>query len=396
MKIIFLSGIITNLQREFINKNSIGRIQYAADSLQHGFINGLSKCMAENMLVLNLPFVGSYPKKFKRVYFQNSNDTINKSEIKTIGFLNLLIIKHFSRTLLALKGLLKYTPRNSWIVVYSTHPPFLISSIACKFIRKDVRLCLIVPDLPDHMGAKFGLQGLINKVFINLFYRIIKHFDCYALLTEQMIERLGVEKSKCVIIEGISAKAFEKIEDYNISNNSKSLLYTGSLDERYGIKNLVNAFTELEDKNINLWICGEGDSRIFVETKAKIDNRIKYFGQVDRLESIKLQHRATVLINPRLPGDEYTKYSFPSKIMEYMSTGRPVIMYRLPGIPNDYFEHCFVPADFTTEGLKNCITTVLKMDDLQLNLIGKSARNYVLSNKNPVTQANKLINLLSN
>ena len=41
-------------------------------------------------------------------------------------------------------------------------------------------------------------------------------------------------------------------------------------------------------------------------------------------------------MNPRSADAEYTKYSFPSKTIEYLATGVPVVMNRLPGIPEEY------------------------------------------------------------
>ena len=62
-------------------------------------------------------------------------------------------------------------------------------------------------------------------------------------------------------------------------------------------------------------------------------------GQVSLNEARALQKTADVLVNPRLNEGEYTKYSFPSKTMEYLSTGRPVVCYKLDGIPDEYDKH---------------------------------------------------------
>ena len=38
-------------------------------------------------------------------------------------------------------------------------------------------------------------------------------------------------------------------------------------------------------------------------------------------------------VNPRQNNEEFTKYSFPSKTMEYLASGVPVVAYKLDGIP---------------------------------------------------------------
>ena len=93
--------------------------------------------------------------------------------------------------------------------------------------------------------------------------------------------------------------------------------------------------------DVELWICGSGDAKDIIEDEAQKDSRIKYFGLVDSQTALKMQHQATILVNPRTSDGEYTKYSFPSKNMEYMVSGTPVLTTDLPGMPK---EHKFQPV----------------------------------------------------
>ena len=43
-----------------------------------------------------------------------------------------------------------------------------------------------------------------------------------------------------------------------------------------------------------------------------------------------------MLVNPRPDNEEYTRYSFPSKNIEYLLTGKPVVAYLLSGMPEVY------------------------------------------------------------
>ena len=60
------------------------------------------------------------------------------------------------------------------------------------------------------------------------------------------------------------------------------------------------------------------------------DKRIHFGGVIPLSEVIEKEIQATILINPRPVDQEFTKYSFPSKIMEYMSSGTPVLTTKLP------------------------------------------------------------------
>ena len=94
--------------------------------------------------------------------------------------------------------------------------------------------------------------------------------------------------------------------------------------------------------DIELWLFGSGDMEKDITDYCKSDQRIKYFGMVPREKVVKFEKKAKLLVNPRPTNNEFTKYSFPSKTIEYMASGTPLLTTRLPGIPSEYFDHVFV------------------------------------------------------
>lgn len=131
----------------------------------------------------------------------------------------------------------------------------------------------------------------------------------------------------------------------------KTILYTGKLDARFGIRDLIEAFKRIDDEEFSLWICGLGLDQAFVEDAVKSDSRIKYWGIMEQKRIFEMQREATLLVNPRNGEAEYTKYSFPSKTMEYMASGTPTVMYKLPGLPVDYEEHLVLNSDNSQEAV---------------------------------------------
>ena len=151
----------------------------------------------------------------------------------------------------------------------------------------------------------------------------------------------------------------------------KRQLYTGKLDSRFGIKEMIEAFISIPDKEYQLWICGDGSDRKMVENAAKQDNRIKFFGLVRQEVAFTMQAQATLLINPRKGDEPYTKYSFPSKTMEYMASGTPTVMYPLPGIPMEYYKHLIIIPDNTKETLKEILIEWCSKKQEELDQFGE-------------------------
>ena len=158
--------------------------------------------------------------------------------------------------------------------------------------------------------------------------------------------------------------------------------------------NLVNAFRMVHDKNAELWICGSGDSEEAIEEAARKDSRIKFFGLVDSKTALEMQHKATILVNPRTSEGKYTRYSFPSKTMEYLLAGRSVIINRLPGIPEEYYDYVYTPKDESVDAFAECISNVIHLDKDIREKRSESGRRFIIEKKNSKIQMERVIKMI--
>lgn len=405
MRISLLFGIFpTNYYDEIIS-NSKGGIQYAADALQKSFIEGIGS-LTENVEIINVPYIGSYPQRYTKLYspkgkfmYETGNGHVIQGE--TLRFCNLKAYKMFSSYQVARKALLKWVKKNKSeqrvIMIYAIYAPFIKAAVDVKKKYPDTKLLLIVPDLPEYMGGKKStlLDSLrtVQHSFLNKWYSFI---DYYVLLSRFMTERLPVDEKQWTVIEGIFNGEKDDIYVEKQSVNQKTVFYSGTLARRYGVMNLVQAFMEINNPSYRLIICGAGDAKDNIIKLAKVDGRIIYKGLLPREEILKLQKQSDVLVNPRTPEGEFTKYSFPSKTMEYLASGTPTLLYRLPGIPDEYFDYCFVIEELGIDALKDKIESVLNIPSAELKHIGDRARQFIIEQKNPMQQCKKIFNLIDN
>ena len=169
-------------------------------------------------------------------------------------------------------------------------------------------------------------------------------------------------------------------------------IYAGGLHEKYGIKKLVEAFQKANIPNAVLHIYGDGD---YAEKLQDLkDPRICYHGVVTNEEVVAAELQASLLINPRPTAEEFTKYSFPSKNMEYMASGTPVLTTNLPGMPREYLNYVYVFDDESVDGMAKTLINVLNLPPKVLQDKGHDARQFVLDEKNNVVQAQKIINMM--
>lgn len=399
--IILLTGLFAPNDYESIIQNSKGNVQFAADALQKSIVIGLLSY--EEIQIVNLPFVGSYPRRYKKpridsfTFSSIGNETVVKGT--NVSFCNVTGIKLLDRYIRAKRALQSKIAddKDNIIFVYSIHTPFLLACRDLKRQYRNVKVILISPDLPEYMSQK---ETCVRSLLVSMNKYVLKHcyqfVDGYVLLTDYMKERLPVGSKPYTVIEGIYNQKDECDLIQQNDSREQYILYTGTLARRYGILNLVKAFMSVKIDNLKLYICGEGEARDEIIRLSNLDSRIKYIGQIKREEALYLQRSAKLLVNPRSPEGEFTKYSFPSKVMEYLASGTPTLMCRLPGIPDEYYNYCYSMDNNEVYALAEALLKIFEIPERYRFEMGQRARDYILQKKNPKSQTKKIVDLLAN
>lgn len=238
----------------------------------------------------------------------------------------------------------------------------------------------IITDLPGLLGPKKALSKSISKMH---------GFDKYVLLTESMNPVVNPSQKPWMIMEGICS---DRIPPYvPTESREKIIVYSGSLwKENAGIEYLVEGFLKAGLEDYSLLLYGTGELVPWIEEIVRKHRNVRYMGCVTNEEMVEIQTRASLLVNPRPSGQEFCKYSFPSKTIEYMLSGTPVLMTRLPGIPEEYFSFCYTVHEETAEGMATALQDIF-LDDRRFS-VGAAAREYVMTKKSCHTQAERLNN----
>ena len=191
---------------------------------------------------------------------------------------------------------------------------------------KGCRCVGIITDLPDMLGY--------NRLYRHLTNRVIDRCTDYVFLTERMNSRLNPRGKPYIVLEGHADIAMaDKSPSLSRKESPRVCLYAGSVCALYGLPELVEGFRKADLPNARLVIYGPGDYVEELKAICAEDPRVEYGGMLLSSQVVEKEMEATLLVNPRPTGEEYVKYSFPSKTMEYMASGTPVLTTRLPGMP---------------------------------------------------------------
>jgi glycosyltransferase involved in cell wall biosynthesis len=373
-------------------------LQNQANSFQWALIEGIKNNLrpGEAASIINSLPVGTYPRQYGKLRLQSK--TYGDGFVE-IGSLNIPGCKQKQRERAVRWKIERWAEQstlNRVVVLYSLYLPYLRAAMAAKQRYSGLKVCVVATDLPGSLGLSSGRKGLpyaMETWWGKQSVRLASQMDGFILLTEQMAQPLSAVHKKRCVIEGITSEQGVKPQAIPLPQDARpAVLYTGTLNRELGIGKLLKAFEQLPDTQ--LWLCGKGDMETAVrDAQTKRDN-VYYFGFVPQEQAIYLQSKADVLVNPRTGAGEYTKYSFPSKTMEYMRAGRPVLCCKLEGIPAEYDEYLTYIEPQNADGIRDAVQAMLSRTKTERDGIGRRAKTFVISEKNNIMQGLKAVDLL--
>jgi glycosyltransferase involved in cell wall biosynthesis len=237
----------------------------------------------------------------------------------------------------------------------------------------------------DEYLLKSGARSMSGIVGVTSEITTMLNFKGPFLLMEGIVSKTDANSESR---DGSAAARLDK------SDGKLVLMYAGGLAEVSGVAQLMRAFIMAKPANSELWIAGTGPLEAEVRRAAAGNSAIKYLGYVPASDMGACMEQADFLINPRPAGQLFTRYSFPSKLLQYMATGKPVISTRLPGIPSEYWDYLIAIDDETVEGMAVLFSRLLnqKRDDLVDR--GQDARTFVMQQKTEGAQGARMADLL--
>lgn len=397
MDVLLLCGYFEPKYQEEISRKTKTWVENAANTFQQRLIAGL-KAQDINLKVVSAPFIGPWPTAYTDKTFKGFEAGESAENVQYVHFNNIWGYRNISRTA-ALKKCVKDFIRNSKsekkaIIVYCPHTPFLEAAVYGKQLDNSVHIHMVVPDLPQYMNLSKNahpIYDFFKKIDIQKMEKLIAQVDSFMLLTKYMADKLHVGNRPFIVVEGIT-------DTKNIPSKKKErgkkVAYAGKLVEAFGAKRLLEAFEMIDDPEASLHICGGGELKPYVEEMCQKDSRIHYYGVVSAEKANEILQNADVLVNPRQNDDEYTKYSFPSKNIEYLMTGNAVVAYMLDGIPEIYKDFFIVPSSCETYSLSEAICFALNESEQAKERKKQEVWRYLAETKEKAAVAERVVSLL--
>ena len=350
-----------------------------------------------DLSVASFPIVPAFPKG-KVLGWGNQQDVLSCGYKNTwLAAINVTGLKQLSLRISSARYLRQWFRKNAGeakaVILYSIYEP--IAGNVLKYCKKYQTPCYaIIPDLPRDMYSNMRISKLkkwMSEHYVKNALKLQGKFDGYVYLTEDMAEEIN-PVAPYTVVEGIFDAKNAKPPKCEAKEAIPAIMYAGALHEKYGIRQLLEGFLAVADR-AQLWLFGYGDYVQEIQTFSEKYPSVRYFGQISHDEVLQYERRASLLVNLRSPEDMFTQYSFPSKTIEYMGSGTPLLTTKLPGIPKEYFSYCYSISKNSVEEISRAFGKIISMPEEERCAFGKIAQKFVLEHKNPQQQALKILKL---
>jgi glycosyltransferase involved in cell wall biosynthesis len=280
-------------------------------------------------------------------------------------------------------------------VLSSLSLPVLSAARACK-----VPAVAVVADLPFDVYSFRGARGLLERAELRAQLHALRRFDGLVVLTPHAAQDHApgvpwMRMEGALAADEISA-AFGRPAASPPPGAERVVMYSGMLNEMNGIPLLLQAFERLREPDWRLWMYGGGPLEGAVQAAARRDPRITLhsWGVVPEAEVLRRQKQAHVLVNPRPSAHRANRYSFPSKLLEYLASGTPVVSTAPDGIPAEYHPHLVLALDESPDGLAATLRRAAALPHAERDARAARARGWLLREKTWERQAERIAGFL--
>ena len=197
------------------------------------------------------------------------------------------------------------------------------------------------------------------------------------------ISRSCPEHKIHVVMNSPQEAIFHSVENFSphVSQQGFTIMYHGTIVERHGLDIALDAMEQLSETipGLKFHVYGDGD---FVERflelaeQKKMNEIVQYFGQVplEQISQAITSIDVGIIPNKKTP---FTEINLPTRIFEYLSIGKPVIVPKTTGIL-DYFneDSLFYFESGNPESLMQTILHVYENPDKREIILAHGVQIY--------------------
>ena len=358
------------LNSKIVEQRGLPTFNVAGSNRMHRLANALR--IADQKVIIVSPAASLRMKWTGKLFYKASIEKTGRVPVFFCPAFGLPLINSLVETINLLGAIILIFRRVhiKTVIVYNFNPSLVAISLFLKYIL-GIRIFNNIEDIsrPEVNDWKRTtevrpLQQIIFSVCMDI---IANLSDGLIVPTKRFLSELP-ENKPALIVSGCmpSNKIPHTFSEVKLPIN---ILFSGKIEFEHGIHFFLNALENLQNdidcnikNNLVINICGAGDKAkwLIEKVEALKGLPINYLGFVSAKKYQELLRSADICVALQNPEGRYGNYKTPSKIYEYLGSGKLVLatpVGDLPNLPTQAIELC--DADISNslqQILRNLIT----------------------------------------
>jgi len=323
-------------------------------------------------------------------YFEKLGVIVYYPSVISIIFINELFLV-FSTIYTIIKLRKKY--KFDSVVFYNYNLYTTLPAFFCKLFYN-------VPIVIEYEDGLFSSNNLWVAVNARLLERVFGKFINGAIInTSNFIKHIKT-KNYCIIRGFVDLDIIEKdFSQYYYKEKEKNIiLFAGQFDAVRGIDTFLKVCQGILSKrdNIEFWITGYGKDQYVADVKRKFEqitgNKCRFWGYTKREKYIDLISKADILVNLQKTSNVFSRYSFPSKLIEFMASGNVVVSTKVSDLERFAKDLVVLCEDNPTDIIKKIEEAIDNPE--KYKEYGYRAKEWVMANCTQESSGKKLLKIL--
>ncbi|MFZ1248995.1 MAG: glycosyltransferase family 4 protein [Candidatus Saccharimonadales bacterium] len=291
-----------------------GGVQEVVKALQHEYIRGGH----DAVIITPQPKESSDSHTGRVVFLGSATDF--KSPLSTTSQISASVLTDEIDSMLEYEQFDVLHFHEPWVPVLSRQ---ILSRSTC------VNVATFHAKLPETLASR-----ALAKVITPYTKPLLRHIDSFTAVSEAAADyvRSLTEEPIEIIPNGINLRHFRKPAHLEVAkrNGKKTVLYVGRLEKRKGVKYLLHAVHDIQERGhqVQLLIAGDGVDKEKLEYIAQELElaQVEFLGYIDDDKKRELLHTVDLFCSPALYGE-----SFGIVLLEAMASGLVTIAGNNPG-----------------------------------------------------------------
>jgi glycosyltransferase involved in cell wall biosynthesis len=257
-----------------------------------------------------------------------------------------------------------------------------------KIARKHQKKTILV--LADYSGEE-SFHSIGRKTYARLQKRSMRRYDVVVGLSEGLKSFLHPRQRFMLMEGGLKRELFDSLaHEPKMNQKEITLVYSGLLNEVTGVMEFLKAMEqvmkskELDDSRgeyatskVRCIITGKGDMDADIAKMAEKYAWLDFEGHLSYDQYIEVIKHADVLVNPRDMRLPENHNNFPSKIIDYLTTGNMILSTRFAGYERFKDEIRFTDIESLECALEDNIMQAMQMTAEEKKKLYEHNREFV-------------------